>query len=172
MPQLDKKHAKEAESAATGFAPMPDGAYHFILKDVDGTRSGGAGPYWSWEYECIEEDPVEMPIVDTDENGVQVLTGKTKSQNVRGRKQWNTTSLSQAWALKQTFDAFGVAPDTDTDELLGRPVKLVLEITTIQGGKRKGELSNNVTRVMPADDDVVKAVEKAQENAKAMADLF
>lgn len=169
MAKLNDKMAKEAENAATGFAPMPDGAYHFILKDVDGTRSGGAGPYWSWEYACIEEDPVEMPVLDKDGK----WDGKkTKSQSVRGRKQWNNTSLSQAWSLKQTFDAFGVPADTDTEELYGKPVKLVLEITTIQTGNRKGQLSNNVVRVMPADEDVVARLNDEATKAKEMADLF
>jgi hypothetical protein len=128
MAKLNKKTADAVEKAESGFKPMDEGIYHFILKDVDATREGKKGPYWSWEFECIEEP-------------------------YKGRRQWNNTSLSQEWSFKQTFEAFGTTPDTDTDDLIGKPVRLVLSIRTIQEGTRKGELTNQVDRVRPADEE-------------------
>jgi hypothetical protein len=156
--KLNKKAAEGVNNASSGFDPIPDGAYHFILKDVDADREGPKGPYWSWEYECVEEGTF--------------TTGEGKEQKLAGRRQWNNTSLAQEWSLKQTFDAFGVAPDTDTDELVGHVVKLVLEVTTIQAGKRKGELSNNVVRVTAPDEDIKAAIDKKRSDAAEMAEIF
>jgi hypothetical protein len=169
MAKLNKNSAKEVESAASGFDPLPDGAYHFILKDVDPSREGKAGPYWSWEFECVETGVVEVAVRDA--NGQE--TGKTKEMALKGRRQWNNTSLSQAWSLKQTFDAFGVPADTDTDELLGtKPVKLVISQRVIQEGNRKGELTNNVDRVMPPDEDFLAGFQKRIQDEKEMAEIF
>lgn len=130
MAQLNKALAKQTEEAESGsFEPMPDGVYHARLRDVDTDRSGQAGPYWSWEYEVVEE-------------------------GFLNRRQWNNTSLSEKalWKLKETFEAFGVPADTDTDDLLGKVVKLTISTRTIQQGARKGESANQVDRVSPADE--------------------
>lgn len=149
MAKLNKTMQKEVDNASSGFEPMPDGVYHFILKDVDATREGPKGPYWSWEFECIEEP-------------------------YKGRRQWNNTSLAQAWSLKQTFDAFGVPVDTDTDELIGKPVRLVLSTRVIQEGNRKGEPTNQVDRVRPADEDseAVKEFVEAAESKARVDEIF
>lgn len=168
MAKLNKKMQDEVKNAATGFAPMAEGVYHFMLKDVDPTREGGAGPYWSWEFECVEQEP--QPILVLDAEGKS--DGSTELKSVRGRKQWNNTSLSQAWSLKQTFDAFGVSSDTDTDDVIGKVVKLVLSVRTIEQGNRKGELTNNVDRVLPPDPEVLAEHDKRQAAAKEMADVF
>lgn len=97
---------------------------------MDATREGPAGPYWSWEYEILDGEFMD-------------------------RRLWNNTTLAEnaQFGLKQTFDAFGVPTDTDTDELLGKVVRLSVSQRTIQKGPRTGELSNNVDRVMPPDPD-------------------
>lgn len=130
MAKLNQETAKSVAEASDSFEPIPAGTYHVRLKDVDSSRSGKAGPYWSWEFEGLEGE-------------------------AKGRKLWNNTSLStqSQFALKQTFDAFGVPYDTDTDDLLGRVCKLTVSIRTIQAGARKGELANQVDRVHPADTD-------------------
>lgn len=129
MAKLNKGKAKEAAEATSGFEPVEDGVYHARLKEVDPTREGPKGPYWSWEFEIVEPGPAFK------------------------RKQWNNTSLGQAWSLKQTFDAFGVPTDTDTDEVVGKVVRIVLSTRTIQSGPREGELTNQVDRVIAADPD-------------------
>jgi hypothetical protein len=166
MAQLDKDKAEEAKTASTGFAPLPDGVYHFALKDVDPSRSGKKGPYWSWEFECIEEGTVEI-VDEKSKEG-------TREIKLKGRRMWNNTSLASMWSFKQTFDAFGKPTDTDTDEILGEPCRLVLSTRTIAEGTRKGELANQVDRVLPADEesDVVKNFRKQKSDEKEMADIF
>lgn len=128
MAKLNKETAESVGEAQDGFAPVENGTYHFRLKEVDSSRSGPKGPYWSWEFEGLEGA-------------------------ASGRKMWNNTSLSanSQFALKQTFDAFGVPYDTDTDDLLGQVVQLTISTRTIQAGARKGELANQVDRVSPKD---------------------
>jgi hypothetical protein len=131
MAKLNKKMQGEVEKAQAGFTPMPDGTYHFRLRDVDSTRTGNKGPYWSWEYECVEEPHV-------------------------GRRQWNNTSLSEESLgfMKATFQAFDASLDTDTDELIGKIVRLQLTTRTIQPpSPRAGEQTNNVNRVLKPDPD-------------------
>lgn len=131
MAKLNKKMQDEVANAPTNnFEPIPAGRYHARLRGVNTDGSGNAGPYWTWEYE--------------------VVGGEHKN-----RRLWNTTSLSQAWALKQSFEAFGVDPDADTDELCGQIVQLQVSQRTIQAGARKGEMGNQVDRVLPADPEFV-----------------
>jgi hypothetical protein len=131
MAKLNKKMQEQTEKASSGFEPMPDGVYHFRLRDVDATRSGPKGPYWSWEYECVEEPHV-------------------------GRRQWNNTSLSEAAAFKmqETYKAFEVPLDTDTDDMIGGIVRLQLSTRTIQApSPRAGEMTNQVEKVLTKDSD-------------------
>lgn len=132
MAKLPETKAKAADASTDGgFDPLPDGAYHVRLREVDSTREGPSGPYWSWEFEVVEEGEFSK------------------------RRLWTNTSLSDQalWKLKETFDAFGVPTDTDTDELLGKIVLAVVTQRTIQAGARKGELSNNVDKLRPPRDD-------------------
>lgn len=134
MAKLNKSMQKQTENASSGFDPIPDGVYHFKLRDVDATRSGAKGPYWSWEFECVEPP-------------------------YTGRRVWNNTSLSEnaAFMMKQTYDAFGVPLDTDTDDMIGGVVKLVVSERqyVANQGKPNEELrrTNQVDRLMPKDDD-------------------
>lgn len=129
MPQLSKEAAKatgEAESAS--FEAFPEGIYYGTLQDVE-VREGSKGPYWSWRYGDI------MSVEDE----------KSYPGSI-----WNNTSESEAarWKMKESFDAFGVDPDTDTDELIGKQVWLVVSQRVIEQGARMGELGNQVERVM------------------------
>jgi hypothetical protein len=118
-------------SASTSFEPIPEGAYHVRLLEVDASREGPAGPYWSWTFEIVEPG------------------------DYVGRRLWNNTSLSPqaAFKMKETFDAFGVPYDTDTDDMCGSVVKAMVSVRTIQAGARKGELSNQIDRLVAADPD-------------------
>lgn len=130
MAKLNKTMAKKVDSEKSVFDPLPEGVYHCRLRDVDASREGPAGPYWSWEYEVVAPEE----YID--------------------RRLWNNTTLAEGarFGLKQTFDAFGVPTDTDTDELLGKIVRLSVSTRTIQKGARAGELGNNVEKVMPPEE--------------------
>lgn len=128
MAKLSTDLVEKTEKVEGGsFEPLAAGAYHVRLMNVDTSKSGPSGPYWSWEFDVIGESG----------------------------KLWTNTSLSEKalWKLKETFDAFGVAPDTDTDELCGKVCKAIVKITTIQQGNRKGDLTNEIDKLLPADED-------------------
>lgn len=133
MPKLDKKTAGAVNESSSSFEPLEAGVYYLRLRDVDGSREGPSGPYWSWEFDVIQS---------------------TTESNPSGRL-WNNTSLSEAaqFKMKETFDAFGVPTDTDTDELIGECVKAVVSVRTIQQGARKGELSNQIDRLVKPEDE-------------------
>ncbi len=110
------------------FAPMPVGIYHGRLMDVDTSRSGPAGPYWTFQYDIV-------------------------TPGFENRKLWDNVSLSEkaAFKRKQVWEAFGVPLDTDTDDMCGSVVKLQVTHRTIQSGAREGEIAEQIGRVSPAD---------------------
>lgn len=151
MAKLNKNQQKQAEEASGGdFAPLPDGVYHVKLADVDTSREGPKGPYWSWEFDVVQND------------------------EFNNRKLWNNTSLSKAAAFKmdETYKAFGVPLDTDTDDMIGMVVKAQVSVRTIQEGERRGELSNQIDRLKPADPEVAEAVAKEAAAKKEAEEIF
>lgn len=153
MAKLDKKtRERVAKAESSGFEPIPDGAYHLRLRDVDTTRSGEKGPYWSWEFEVVYSESGEFD----------------------NRRLWNNTSLSEKadFKMKETYEAFGVELDTDTDEMIGMVVKGIVSQRTIQQGARKGELSNQIDRLKPADEEILAKVKEEKGKEKAVADIF
>jgi hypothetical protein len=113
--------------ASSGFTPMDEGNYRARLTEVVAKNAASSGnPMWVWQYEIIE-DPYS------------------------GRKQWNNTVLTDAalWKVGESFAAFGVPEDTDTDELIGCTVVLEISQRTITQGQREGQIGNNIDRVLP-----------------------
>lgn len=135
MPKLNKTVAKKvADAESVDFEAIPDGIYAAKLLSVtvkEGKESGQ--PYWSWEFEIDDE----------------------ANDKHNGSHQWVNTSLSDKalWKMNEVFTAFGVSSDTDTDELCGEYVRLVVSQRTIQAGARAGQLGNNVDSVLPLEDD-------------------
>lgn len=127
MPKLDKDAATKVAEVESSTGIMDEGVYEMTLIEVQ-ARPGEKGPYWSWTFKMPEDAP---------------RYGKWQ--------QWLNTSLSEAsaWKLKEVFDAFGVPTDTDTDELIGRKVRIKVVQTTAKTGKRAGELVNQVAEVLP-----------------------
>lgn len=154
MPKLNEEVAQKVEQAEdSGFAPLEEGVYILeLMEDVE-VREGPKGVYWRWTF--------------------QIPEGMENS----GRRFWVNTSLSDNafWKLKETFDAFGVPTNTDTEDLVKRQVKAVITITTVQKGKREGELTNEVDKLLPLDADAdvpAQGGEKAAAKAKDDAPLF
>jgi hypothetical protein len=143
MPKLAKDQAKSVAENEGGFPLADEGVYFATLLDVKVSDGPGASgyDYWIWEYgDLVNED-----------------TG----QAIAGH-QFNRTSLSPAaeWKVKESFDAFGVPPTTDTDELIGRNCRLAISQAPIEGGARDGQMGNNVDAVLPESDDVEPAPAK------------
>jgi hypothetical protein len=128
MPKLNKGKAKEVDEAQSGFEVIPGGRYRARLVEVS-VESGQKAPYWKWVF--------------------KISDGKYK-----GRLQWLNTSLSDnaLWKFKEVFKAFGVPANTDTDELLGGEVALLVSTRTIQAGLRAGEEGNQIDRVVALSD--------------------
>lgn len=153
MPKLPKKVAKAvAETEGQSFEPLPEGTYVGTLESVtaldgkavatsaDDIRDFGEGekiPYWKFQFTEI-----------TGLSGEDVEAGK-----VYPGKMWVQVSLGESsrWKMKEVYGGFGYELDSDTDEMCGEKVKLVVSIGTIQGGARKGEPNNNVDNVLPYD---------------------
>lgn len=129
MAKLPKKVAERVNQAeGKDFSLLPEGTYTGKLVEVDASKSGDAGPYWSWEFDLQDE-------------------------GYENRKLWVNTSLSEKadWKMKEVFEAFGYDADTDTDELVGQEVLLIVSQRVIEKGKLKGQLGNNVDQCLPLD---------------------
>jgi len=128
MPKLNSATAAKVEEAEGGnFEAMPEGIYDAVLDGEVETGDGTNGIYWKWTFKITTDGEFE------------------------GRNAWLNTSLSDKamWKLKEVFEAFGVAADTDTDDLIGKPVKLMIVQKIIGGGSRKGDIGNEIRQVLP-----------------------
>lgn len=136
MPKLNAKTAKAVAKAASddtgggSLQALPAGTYAAKLAEVV-TKEGPKGPYWNWRYELL--DPV---------------SGCFSSQFV-------STSLSPAaaWKLAEQFNAHDADTDTDTEELIGDVVNLVVVTKVIESGNKAGELGNDVVKTLPYESD-------------------
>lgn len=149
MPKLDDKKAAAVDKAEDGFKPVPEGTYVIqLMEDVD-VKEGDKGTYWRWTFEIPKEH-----------DGEELEFG--------GRRFWTNTSLSDAayFKLKETFAAFGVPTNTDTAELVGRKVKAVITQRVIQGGQRKGEIGNEISKLLPLSHDETAEAATATEQAQ------
>lgn len=132
MPKLGADEARKAEEDAQkgGPEPVPEGIYVLRLFEVDvSDKEGGSGYYyWIWKFRCEDE-------------------------GYKGREFWRNTSLSPGAAgiLGNMFEAYGVPADTHTDELLGQLCLARIKQKIIEGGRREGELGNEISYLMPYD---------------------
>ena len=138
MPKLNTANAQKVDEAEDGFKPIPDGVYIVELReDVEVRESqSGKGPYWSWSFE-----------IPADHDG--------KELEFAGRRFWHNTSLSDAayFKLKETFLAFGVPTDTDTEDLVKKRIKVVVRTEIQQQGKNKGKEQSVIDKLLPLNAD-------------------
>lgn len=165
MPKLDKKaqkRAAEAPEPTTGFEPLPAGKYVATLANVESrvAQSSGAD-MWGVEMEELYD------LEGNEQTGRQftnlVLVGDGKMPDdykgpARGLKKGQT--LEDAWKARcefldgkiaQFFNAFGYSMDSDTDEMIGERCIIELSVETINAGKRKGQLGNQIVAFYPLD---------------------
>lgn len=149
MPKLNSETAEKVDAVKDGFEPLEEGVYVLqLLEDVE-VKEGPKGIYWKWTFVVPEEHDGE------------------KLENA-GRKIFTNTSLKETafFKLKETFAAFGVATDTDTEDLVGKRVKAMIVQEAIGAGARKGEIGNQIQKLFPLDYDENAAEEKADALAK------
>lgn len=133
MPKLSGENAKkvaEVEDSGGGgqYGPIPEGKYRARLLEVESAKTQKGAPKWVWKFEV--SDPAEYA----------------------GRWLWEHTAIqdSTMWKIRQVFDAFGVAADTDTDDLIGSAIDVMVKIETAQAGKMKGKEVNTIDQFLPA----------------------
>lgn len=123
MPKLPDSVAKATAEAETGNS-MEEGLYEVVLTAVVAEKNGVAlvgkesgEPYWTWE----------LTFPD-DAN----LTDEGKARYAK-RKLWRNISLGEksAGMRKEAFDAFGVSTDTDTDELVERAARCLVQVKNV-----------------------------------------
>lgn len=132
MPKLTNDQAKKANEAESTGGVMEDGIYIMRLVKVE---ANSAKNYWKWTFKVPED------------------TTQEEAKRYKNWNQWVYTSLSDdaAWKMRETFEAFGKATDTDTDELLGGLVRAQVKRGTIQDGDRAGEPTAKIVKLMPLD---------------------
>ena len=125
MPQLNESLASGIDEEPHSVGVLEPGVYEAVLMEVE-AKPGKVAPLWSWRYEIAPGEVGE------------------------GRTMYNNTSLSKEakWKMKETFDAFGVPANTNTDRLIGQRVKLLVAKVIAEQGKRKGMFVNQIQEVM------------------------
>jgi hypothetical protein len=131
MPRLESKIAGKVNETEVGsFKALEPGKYRCRLAEVEAKTARSSGkPMWTWKYETIESPS--------------------------GRTLWTNTVIddSSFWKIAETFAAFGVPADTDTDELIGCTVLVTVIQREIGAGSRMGEMGNDIQRVEPDEHD-------------------
>lgn len=132
MPKLDDETAQAVAEAESSGGIMEEGIQESVLLEVT-VHDGKEHPYWKWTFQNPAENADGTP------------------HPYKNWKHWHITSLSPAasFKLNEAFEAFGVPSDTDTDELIGQRVRIVVGTRTVQAGKREGELANTVENLLP-----------------------
>jgi Protein of unknown function (DUF669) len=147
IPKLTSATAAKVEEAESAdFEALPEGMYNAVLEGEVEAAEGPKGPYWKWTFKLTDDGYV-------------------------GRKLFHRTSLNESamWKLKETFEAFGVSADTDTDDLIGQPVKLMVVQEVIGSGSRKGDMGNTISRVLPASESAADPAAKKKPAKKGAA---
>jgi hypothetical protein len=127
--KLSKEEVANVRRSDLDYEPPPllaPGVYDGVLWKVTERKNAYGAWWWDWAFAIAGDERlvhfyVSLRRGDTYEFGLQ--------------------------KMRQAFDAFGVSPDTDTDELNGRKVRLEV----VQREDRYGVLGNRVDRVLPKD---------------------
>lgn len=128
------------------FEPIEDGVYVGLFDEDVEVKVGPAGPYWLWKFLVLEEDN----------------PGLTRKKVTL----YHRTSLSKkaTFKLHETFAAFGVSANTDTEDLVGQKIRVHVVQKVAEQGKYEGEIVNDLADgqcLYPLDSDVKVKTTKA-----------
>jgi hypothetical protein len=128
VPKLPDELAKAARRASGDYYYEPPllapGVYTGVLLRVEENRNQHGGWWWDWTFEVEgEERRLHFYASLRDENDYGL------------------------WKLNLVFSAFGVSTESDTDDMVGKTVRLV--VSQREDKYRGGELDNRVDRVLP-----------------------
>lgn len=141
MPKLnnDKAAAVKAAGEADSLV-LPEGLYKVKLTDVESKESGKGKPMWVWKFKTVEllDDPT--------------------NKAVQGKEQWYFTVIQDntLWDIDRVFASFEAEPDTDTDELIGDEIVVMISQEVATGGKRKGKMTSVISDFFTLEDGLAK----------------
>ena len=120
------------EAEDLSFEPLPVGEYIAQVKKAEiKTTSAGTGEYISLQWEILEADDSKH-------------VGRVVFQNLNIVNPNDMAVKIAKSQLKQINTALGISELTDTDELLGQPVKITLKIRPAKDGY---DANNDVAKV-------------------------
>lgn len=168
MPKLAAKHRKAAatvENTGGDFKAFPPGKYIATLAKVEARQSAAGNSYWNWEFKDITSlDGTKQPgrlwhrtMLPIDTMPDDYVPGKHKRAGTTPSQQEKEESWKQYQDLtllrfREAYEAFGYTMDTDTDEMVGEKVALVVGVTTQQQGANAGKEVNEINGLESADD--------------------
>ena len=136
MPKLDNATARTVNKAeGSAFVLVDEDQYRVKLTKVivSPKPDTNGNTYWIWSFD--------------------IVSGQTTGDKFKGKPLRTNTGFTenQAWYPKMIFEAFGVKPNVDTDELLGKEVLAIVGQAEVQKGARKGQLRNEMQTFMSLD---------------------
>jgi hypothetical protein len=156
VPKLNSTKAAEVKKAGeegSKFVLLPVGKYRVKLTDVDSTtarpkppaREGN--PMWIWKFEVVEYLDFTSLEGTPEER-------KEQADSFVGKEQWYRTVIQDntLWDLDRVFGAFDAEPDTDTDELVGDEIVVMIDQAVIGQGRRKGQMGNEIIDFFTVED--------------------
>jgi len=164
MPRLDDQTAERvqagAENADSGERePLEEGFYKVVLREVKVNilekskepKLVGC-PRWVWEFEIPEGEEHAgrrfwLSLILPADNGYQ-----------------HADFMLSKFA--NPFDAYGVPINTDTNDLVGKPVRAFVVQRTINAGPNQGKLRNEVEELLPLEDGSTPVVASDDEDYK------
>lgn len=138
MPKLDNKTARQVKNAEGSAIVLVDEDEYVLKLDkvvVSDKLDKNNNTYWVWTW--------------------TIQSGQTTGDKFKGKSLRCTTGFSenQLWFAKMVFEAFEAPANVDTDTLLGKEVKALVGQREIQGGARKGQLTNDISALYPVSGD-------------------
>lgn len=154
MPKLaakDRKKVEKAEATSGEFKPLKPGKYVAELSAVEAKNSSAGNPMWVAEFQEIHDLDGEKQPGRQWYNLNLPTTVDPPEGYTKGAEKWAQYQGLCAGRIKSFFEAFGYTVDSDTDEMIGDRVVIILGIRTIQNGERAGQQTNSVNGVLPLD---------------------
>ncbi len=159
MPKLNAAKAAEVKKAGEegAFPVFPVGLTKLKLVDVTTGNSRAGDPMWTWQFKYVEFLDTYTP--EPGDEGKPHPSERYKDKKVN---YFTVLRDDLLWDLDNVFAAFDADPDTDTDDLVGDEVVVMMDQAMIEKGRSKGQMGNNITRFFTLKDGLAAATEIAE----------
>ena len=167
MPKLNSAKAAEVKKAGEegAFPVFPIGLTKLKLADVTtGSTKRTGDPMWTWNFKYVEFLDAYTPEPGEEEK-------PHPTERYEGKKVNYFTVLRDdlLWDLDRVFAAFDADPDTDTDDLIGEEIVVMMDQQLIESGRSKGQMGNNITQFYTLKDGEAAAKEILQRQGVSTA---